>query len=137
MHWSDKIAERIIKKKPDKEEYVCAAGISPSGSIHIGNFRDIATAYFVCKAIERRGKKARLLFSWDELDRLRKIPVNVSKVNSNMEQYIGFPYVDVPNPFNEGEGTYASYFEKEFLESIKDFHIDMDFKYQAEMYRSG
>lgn len=137
MHWSDEIAERIIKKKPDKEEYVCAAGISPSGSIHIGNFRDIATAYFVCKAIERRGKKARLLFSWDELDRLRKIPVNVSKVNSDMEKYIGFPYVDVPNPFNEGEGTYASYFEEEFLESIKDFHIEMDFKYQAEMYRSG
>lgn len=137
MHWSDEIAERIIKKKPDKEEYVCAAGISPSGSIHIGNFRDIATAYFVCKAIERKGKKARLLFSWDELDRLRKIPVNVSKVNSDMEKYIGFPYVDVPNPFNEGEGTYASYFEGEFLESIKDFHIEMDFKYQAEMYRSG
>ena len=49
MHWSDEIAQRIIRKRPDKEEYVCAAGISPSGSIHIGNFRDIATAYFVCK----------------------------------------------------------------------------------------
>lgn len=137
MHWSDEIAQRIIKKRPDKEEYVCAAGISPSGSIHIGNFRDIATSYFVCKALERAGKKARLLFSWDELDRLRKVPVNVAKVNSDMEKYIGFPYVDVPNPFEEGNGTYATYFENEFLESIKDFHIDMDFKYQAEMYRSG
>ncbi len=137
MHWSDEIAQRIIKKRPDKEEYVCAAGISPSGSIHIGNFRDIATAYFVCKALRRAGKKARLLFSWDELDRLRKVPVNVAKVNSDMEKYIGFPYVDVPNPFEPGNGTYASYFEDEFLESIKDFHIDMDFKYQAQMYRSG
>ena len=137
MHWSDEIAQRIIRKRPDKEEYVCAAGISPSGSIHIGNFRDIATAYFVCKALERAGKKARLLFSWDELDRLRKVPVNVAKVNKDMEKYIGFPYVDVPNPFEPGNGTYASYFEDEFLESIKDFHIDMDFKYQAEMYRSG
>ena len=58
MHWAEKIADRIIKKNPDKEEYVCAAGISPSGSIHIGNFRDIATSLFVAKAIEKRGKKA-------------------------------------------------------------------------------
>ena len=54
MHWSDKIADRVIKRNPNKEEYVCAAGISPSGSIHIGNFRDIATALFVCQAIERK-----------------------------------------------------------------------------------
>ena len=136
MHWSDEIAQRVIAKKPDKEEYVCAAGISPSGSIHIGNFRDIATSLFVCKALERAGKKARLLFSWDELDRLRKVPVNVAKVAPDFERYIGKAYVDCPNPFGE-EGTYASYFEEEFLESIKDFHIDMDFKYQAEMYRNG
>ena len=51
MHWSEKIAKDIIKRSPDKEEYVCAAGISPSGSIHIGNFRDIATSYFVYKAL--------------------------------------------------------------------------------------
>ena len=42
MHWSEKIAKEIIRKYPDNKEYVCAAGISPSGSVHIGNFRDIA-----------------------------------------------------------------------------------------------
>ena len=62
MHWSEKIAKDIIKRSPDKEEYVCAAGISPSGSIHIGNFRDIATSYFVYKALIKQGKKARLCF---------------------------------------------------------------------------
>ena len=55
MHWSEKIAKDIIKRSPDKEEYVCAAGISPSGSIHIGNFRDIATSYFVYKALSKQG----------------------------------------------------------------------------------
>lgn len=99
MHWSEKLAEEIIRRNPDKEEYVCAAGISPSGSIHIGNFRDIATSLFVVKSLIKKGKKARLLFSWDEYDRLRKIPVNVQKVNSDMEKYIGYPYVDVINPF--------------------------------------
>ena len=74
MHWSEKIAQEIVRRRPDKEEYVCAAGISPSGTIHIGNFRDVATSYFVVKALRKMGKKARLLFSWDEYDRLRKIP---------------------------------------------------------------
>lgn len=138
MHWAEKIADKIIAKNPNKEEYVCAAGISPSGSIHIGNFRDIATSYFVVKALIKKGKKAKLLFSWDEFDRLRKVPVNVQKVNDDMEKYIGFPYVDVINPFKDSDAeNYAVYFEKEFEESIVKFGINMDYRHQAEMYRSG
>lgn len=138
MHWSEKLAQQIIDRNPNKEEYVCAAGISPSGSIHIGNFRDIATSYFVVKALRKKGKKARLLFSWDEFDRMRKVPVNVAKVNSDMEKYIGCPYVDVINPFSDSDAkSYAEYFEREFEESIVKFGIDMDYRHQAEMYRSG
>ena len=137
MHWSDKIAEKIISRNPDKEEYVCAAGISPSGSIHIGNFRDIATSLFVVKALERKGKKAKLLFSWDEYDRIRKIPVNVQAVNKDMEKYIGASYADAPNPFGTEEATYAEYFEKEFEEAIRRFGIKMDYRYQAKMNKSG
>ena len=44
MFWAEKLADEVIRRNPDKEEYVCAAGISPSGSVHIGNFRDIATS---------------------------------------------------------------------------------------------
>ena len=138
MHWAERLARELIDRKPDKEEYVCAAGISPSGSIHIGNFRDIATSYFVVLALRKLGKKAKLLFSWDEFDRMRKVPVNVQKVNPDMEKYIGFPYVDVINPFPDSDAkNYAEYFEREFEESIKAFGIDMDYRHQAEMYRSG
>ena len=136
MHWSEEIAERIIKRNPDKEEYVCAAGISPSGSIHIGNFRDIATSYFVVRALRKKGKKAKLLFSWDEFDRLRKVPVNVAAVTEGFEKYIGMPYVDIPDPFGCHK-SYAEHFEKEFEESIGKFGIEMDWRHQAEMYRSG
>lgn len=137
MHWSEMIADRIIKRNPDKEEYVCAAGISPSGSIHIGNFRDIATSYFVVRALIKKGKKAKLLFSWDEFDRMRKVPVNVAAIDDDMEKYIGCPYVDVRNPFPTEEKTYAEYFEHEFERSIVKFGIDMDYRHQADMYRSG
>lgn len=102
MHWSEEIAQRIIERSPDKEEYVCAAGISPSGSIHIGNFRDVATPLFVVRALRKMGKKARLLFSFDEFDRCRKIPANVREVvGDSYDKYIGCPYVDIPDPWGD------------------------------------
>ena len=137
MHWSEEIAERLIQKNPDKEEYICAAGVSPSGSVHIGNFRDIATPLFVCKALEKRGKKAKLIISWDEYDRCRKIPANVQAVvGDTYDKYIGCPYVDIPDPFGCHE-NYARHFEEEFLNAIKPFGIKFECRYQAEMYRSG
>ena len=137
MHWSEEIAQRIIARNPDKEEYVCAAGISPSGSVHIGNFRDVATSLMVVKALQKAGKKAKLLFSWDEYDRCRKIPANVQAVvGSDYDKYIGCPYVDIPDPWGCHE-NYAKHFEEEFLNSMKPFGIELDCRYQAEMYRSG
>ena len=136
MHWSEEIAQKIIERNPNKEEYVCAAGISPSGSIHIGNFRDIATSYFVVKSLRKMGKKARLLFSWDEFDRLRKVPVNVAAVTEGFDANIGKPYVDAPDPFGCCE-SYAKHFQNEFEASIKKFGIEMDYRYQASQYRSG
>ncbi len=136
MHWSEKIAKDIIKRSPDKEEYVCAAGISPSGSIHIGNFRDIATSYFVYKALIKQGKKARLLFSWDEFDRFRKVPVNVEAIAPELADDIGKPYVDVKDPFGCC-GSYAEHFEKEFEAGVARFGIELDYRHQSEYYRSG
>ena len=138
MFWADKLAEEVIRRNPNKEEYVCAAGISPSGSVHIGNFRDIATSYFVYRALLKKGKKAKLLFSWDEYDRLRKVPKNVTEYlgNNSFEKYIGYPYADIPDPFGTDE-SYAAHFEKEFAESLKKFGINMEFHYQAKEYRSG
>ena len=108
------------------------------GSIHIGNFRDVATSYFVVKALRKMGKKAKLLFSWDEFDRLRKVPVNVQAVAPELEACIGMPYVDVKNPFPDSPcKTYAEHFEQEFERSIGRFGIKMDYRHQAEMYRSG
>ena len=137
MHWSEEIAQRIIARNPDKEEYVCAAGISPSGSVHIGNFRDVATPLFVVKALQKAGKKARLLFSWDEFDRCRKIPANVREVvGDSYDKYIGCPYVDIPDPWGCHE-NFAKHFEEEFLSSMQKFGIELDCRYQADMYRSG
>ena len=136
MHWAEKIAEELIAKKPNKEEYVCAAGISPSGSVHIGNFRDVATSYYVVQALRKKGKKARLLFSWDEFDRLRKVPSNIAKITDNFEQYLGMPYALIPDPYGT-TSSYAEHNEKEFENSLIELGIDVDYRYQAKNYMSG
>jgi len=63
--------------------------------------------------------------------------VNVIQLNSDMEKYIGYPYDEVPNPFDDGEPNYAKHFQKEFEDSIKEFGIEMEYRYQADMYKSG
>lgn len=136
MHWSEKIARDIIKEKPNKEEYVVAAGISPSGSVHIGNFRDIATSYFVALSLKKLGKKVKFLFSWDEYDRFRKVPKNVEAISKDFSKYIGLPYSDIPDPFG-CHSSYAEHFEREFESSLAKFGITVDFKYQAKEYKSG
>ncbi|MBS4539350.1 lysine--tRNA ligase [Clostridium sp. D2Q-11] len=133
MHWSQIVAEEIINKYPEKETYVCASGISPSGSVHIGNFREIITTYFVVKSLDELGKKTRFIFSWDDYDRFRKVPKNIDR---SFEKYIGMPYSEIPDPYGCHE-SYAEHFEKEFEEALDIFGIDVEFIYQSEEYKSG
>lgn len=79
MHWAYEYAEKLKnrKKEDGKDSIVVAAGTSPSGTVHIGNFRDIVTAYFIVKALKEQGEDAKLLFSWDDYDKFRKVPKNI------------------------------------------------------------
>lgn len=132
-HWGEKLAERVIEQFPEQEIYTCAAGISPSGIVHFGNFRDLFTAYVVSESLKRKGKKARLIFSWDDFDRFRKVPRNVDQ---SFTQYLGLPYTEVPCP----DGKYSSYaerFEKEFEKSIQAMGIKVEYLYQSQLYKSG
>ncbi|CAM4272311.1 lysyl-tRNA synthetase [Bacillus manliponensis] len=133
MHWAYKIAEELIEKYPNKEMYVCASGISPSGTVHIGNFREVVTTYFVVQALQRLGKKTRFILSWDDYDRFRKVPQNI---DVSFEQYVGMPYSKIPDPFG-CHATYAEHFEKECEVTLEQFGIEVEYIYQSEEYQKG
>jgi len=116
--WADAIADRIIKERGDKREYVCASGITPSGQVHIGNFR---------------GKKVRFIYSWDDFDRFRKVPKGVDK---SYEKYLGMPISDVPSPFDDSM-NYAEFNEKKFEASLEKVMIDPEFIYQSNMNKKS
>jgi len=142
--WADAIAEKIIKErqkakplassskrgqtKGKKKEYVCASGISPSGVIHIGNFREVITTDLVVRALKDKGKKVRFIYSWDDFDRFRKIPSHVPK---DHEKYIGRPLSDVPSV--SGKGSYAEDNEKPFENSLEKVGIKPKFIRQSLM----
>ncbi len=130
MHWAFRIAEELIRKYPDRQTFVCSSGISPSGSVHIGNFREVVTTYFVVRALQHLGKNTRFIFSWDDFDRFRKVPKNI---DPTFEQYIGMPYSEIPCPFG-CHSSYADHFEKEFEQSLREFGIVPDFIYQSKEY---
>ena len=55
MNWAKEVAMRIIEERPNEEVYTVASGVSPSGFVHIGNFREIATPYLVAKELRKLG----------------------------------------------------------------------------------
>ncbi len=128
--WADQIAENIIKQKGNKKEYVCASGITPSGQIHIGNFREIITTDMVVRALRDKGKKVRFIYSWDDYDRFRKVPVNI---DPSFEKYLGMPVSEVPSPTGKKGESYAKFFEKDFEKSLKKVFIEPEYIYQNEM----
>jgi len=127
--WADQIADRIIKEKGNKKEYVCASGITPSGTIHIGNFREVITTDLVVRALRDKGKKVRFIYSWDDFDRFRKVPKNIDK---SYEKYLGMPLSDIPSPFEKNK-SYAQHFEDEFEESLVKVGIKPNFIRQFKM----
>ena len=82
------------------------------------------------------GKKARLLFSWDEFDRLRKVPSNIARISDGFDKYLGMPYAEIPDPHGEF-ASYAEYNEKEFEKSLEEMDIHPDYRYQAKEYTSN
>jgi lysyl-tRNA synthetase, class I len=132
-NWAEKAADEVLEKFPDLEVYTCAAGGSPSGKIHFGNFRDVMTAYAVYEELKKRGKNARMIFSWDNFDRFRKVPVGIDE---SYEQYIGIPYTKIPAPDGTSE-SYGKQYQNEYEKTMSDIGLDIEFIDQTEQYESG
>ncbi|RLA63702.1 MAG: lysine--tRNA ligase [Epsilonproteobacteria bacterium] len=135
IHWADQTADRIIRGKGDKEVYTLASGITPSGVVHFGNFRETMTVDLVARALKARGKNVRFIFSWDDYDTFRKIPRNMPNPEE-LEKYLFQPIVDTPDPFNKSE-SYAAHHEANYEGQLHRVDVNPESIYQAKKYRAG
>ena len=135
IHWADATADRIIRQCGDKDSYTVASGITPSGVVHFGNFRETITVDFVARALRDRGKKVRFIFSWDDYDTFRKVPANMPK-QEELKTYMFQPIVDTPDPYGEAE-SYASHHERNYEAQLSRVGVNVEAIYQAKKYKKG
>lgn len=133
LHWADQAARKIISERGEKKKYTLAAGITPSGVIHLGNFREIITIDLINKSLKDLGKEVRFIYSWDEYDVFRKVPKNMPK-QEMLKEHLREAITDIPDPF-ECHESYARHNEKEVEKELPELHIKPEFIYQADRYK--
>lgn len=131
--WATKVADEIVSLYPNLDLYTTASGISPSGVVHFGNFRDVVTAHLVREALGENGKNTRLIFSWDNFDRFRKVPAGIPE---SFIEHIGKPLSKIPDPLGEFS-SYAERFQKPFVEAMDKLGIEIEYRDQTALYESG
>ena len=119
--------------KSSGEPLVCASGISPSGSIHLGNLREAMTTHLVAEELRRRGNEVVHVHSWDDFDRFRKVPAGAPQW---LEEYLGKPLCDVPDP-GDAYPSWAARHMAEFQQACEQMGISARWTRQSEMYRKG
>ena len=134
-HWADFAAQKTLAAHPGATKVTCAAGITPSGVVHIGNFREVITVDLVARALRDRGVEVRFIYSWDDFDVFRKVPKDMPQqemLTENLRRSIA----DVPDPYGEHD-SYASHNIARLEKSIEPLAIAPEFIRQSKQYRAG
>ncbi|MBR7825805.1 lysine--tRNA ligase [Actinospica sp. MGRD01-02] len=134
--WVAVAADQVIaegKRRGPDTPLVCASGISPSGPIHLGNLREIMVPHFVADELQRRGLECKHILSWDDYDRLRKVPAGQP---SSFAEHIGRPLTSVPDPCGE-HPNWAEHFKEPFRAALLQLGVEVVEVSQTQMYTSG
>ena len=115
------------------EAPTCASGISPSGPVHLGNLRELMTPHFVADEVRKQGVPCRHILSWDDYDRLRRVPAGVPE---SFAEHIGRPLTAVPDPCGR-HPNWAEHFKEPLRESLARLGVLVTEISQTQMYTSG
>ena len=134
--WVARTAASVIaegERRHPGEPPTCASGISPSGSVHLGNLRELTTPHFVADEVRKQGVPCRHILSWDDYDRLRRVPAGFSE---SFAEHIGRPLTAVPDPCGQHQ-NWAEHFKEPLRESLARLGIRVTEISQTQMYTSG
>jgi len=133
-HWADQVATSIIKERSNKKEYVVATGVTPSGTLHLGNFRELITGDFIVRALKKKGKKAVHYHYWDDYDVFRKIPSNMPKQDI-LKEYLRKALIYVPDIVDGKHKNYPEHNEKETEQYLPWVDVKPKVLKQSELYQ--
>ena len=136
--WVSRLADEVIAEAEARgTRPVAASGLSPSGVIHLGNFREVMTPHLVVDELQRRGIDAEHLISWDDYDRFRKLPAGIDGVDETWAEHIGKPLTSVPAPPGSEHDSWAAHFRARAEEGFAALGIRYRGISQTEQYGAG
>jgi len=135
--WVNRFADEVIaeaaRRSPGKP-VVVASGLSPSGPIHLGNLREVMVPHLVADEIRRRGVPCEHILSFDDYDRLRRVPAGV---DPSWAQHIGKPLTSVPAPPGSAHPNWAEHFKAPIAAALARLGVEFRGISQTQMYTSG
>lgn len=131
MQWLDNIVDELIARHPEGEILIESGG-SPSGEYHLGHMRELVICDAILLELKKRGRSARHIYFVDDLDGLRKVPVNIP---ADYEKYLGRSLCDIPSP--DPDKSYAGYFIEGLKKGCESLGVEVEFIHAHEKYRAG
>ena len=122
--WPQREAERIVQRFPQADTYLLETGFGPSGHPHMGTVGEVVRTHFVAMALAELGKKSLLIVFSDDMDGLRKIPVNIDA--PWLQEHLGKPVSAIPDPYGCCP-SYSAHMNKELREMLDDTGIPYKF----------
>ncbi|MFB6360202.1 MAG: lysine--tRNA ligase [Halobacteriales archaeon] len=147
VFWADEYADEIEARDPP-EPIVIKGAVSPSGIPHVGHVNEILRGYYVAEVLRERGHEVRQVFGSDDRDALRKLPRRLADGDWNLVdlgdvdaaalgENLGVPYSDVPDPFDDGHGSYGAHFTTLLTESAERLDVPVELVSTSELYADG
>lgn len=141
--WPYKEAEKVLKlvNKKGKDHACFQCGFGPSGSPHIGTVAEMLRTKMIIEAFKNIAKdkySVHWIMFVDDMDALRKVPDNVPD-KKEMEQHIGVPVCDVPDPWGRDD-SFAAHNIRDMIALLEQFGITSDdyvLCTSSETYRDG
>ena len=131
--WARKVVERERKLKRGLKVLRTESGLGASGIPHIGSFGDVIRQYGVTLALKDMGFKSEVIAYSDDRDGLRKVPLGLPNW---LEQHIGKPVTDIPDPFkcHDNFGAHMSSLLRDTLDTAG---VEYNFHSGTEDYKKG
>ena len=136
--WPFKEAAQIVKlRKPRSDRPVLfETGFGPSGLPHIGTFAEVARTSWVRNAFEEvTGLDTRLMTFSDDMDGLRKVPLNFPNQRM-LKEHLGRPLCTIPDPFSESD-CFSGYMNNKLRDFLDTYQFNYEFKSSSVSYKGG
>ncbi len=131
----------LLQRFANHESVVVSAGITCAYLGDERNLREYLVADDAVRALRSEGHQVKFILFNDSLDALnaRQLRVAMDKdpgAIATFEKCIGKPIADIPSPV-PGHGSWAAYFENQFLKRLATYDCFPTLESTASLYRSG